>query len=575
MPDLSPRLRFSPRTIALAALVAALSAPAFAGPPAPVTYLYWAETGTANSGIWRSLATGELRERLIAPMNALSSVAIDAASGTMFVGTEGDGDATLWRTDLSGGNRVAIVEDSGLIRTIEVDGAAGKVYWSARITGSQSQISRADFDGSSPEPLLTTTLSHALGLDPLGGKMYFGRGFELHRANLDGTGEESLLDASTDVRDIEVDSTQGKLYYSTQSDLNRCELNGTGCKAIGPAAFNLEIVGSVLYYEPFSNGLWQAELDGNNPQLLWDTMLQGSWDIHPDTLEIYEPSANLWRSALDGSNRVGVIGVAGELLHDVAVDPAGARFYFSGEGDESVVQATLDGRTLVPVGGDRGIWSYIRGLDRDPVSGQLFWASLDANSSDGGDDAIGVMNADGSDAQLIVTALGEPHDVAVDGVNGKVYWTDFDGGGSISRADFDGTMVETILPGLGAGIRGIAVDPVNGKVYWTDHATDELWWADLDGADPAALPPVVTNPHDVAVAAAAGYLYWVEGIANSDALTAKIRRSNLDGTGDVDVLTGLPARTRDLTVVDHAPLYVFFDGFESGDTSSWTAATTP
>jgi hypothetical protein len=63
----------------------------------------------------------------------------------------------------------------------------------------------------------------------------------------------------------------------------------------------------------------------------------------------------------------------------------------------------------------------------------------------------------------------------------------FDSGGSIFRANLDGTGVESIAldvstPGVGFAV---AVDPLAGKLYWPNNASpvfDQLTIANLDGS---------------------------------------------------------------------------------------------
>ncbi|MEO1084934.1 MAG: hypothetical protein AAFY88_11885, partial [Acidobacteriota bacterium] len=74
------------------------------------------------------------------------------------------------------------------------------------------------------------------------------------------------------------------------------------------------------------------------------------------------------------------------------------------------------------------------------------------------------------------------------------------------------------------------------------------------------------------VDAAGGEIYWTEGISSSNNPTGRIRKAALDGSNPVDVYTGLSSLIRDLTFTTIDVGEIFADGFESGDTSGWTAA---
>ncbi len=89
---------------------------------------------------------------------------------------------------------------------------AQKVYWT---DPSSRKIQRADMDGNSVEDLVTTAPSSAsaIALDLMAGKMYFGG--DVHRANLDGSQIEVILD--TDVWGIALDLSGGKFYWADRT----------------------------------------------------------------------------------------------------------------------------------------------------------------------------------------------------------------------------------------------------------------------------------------------------------------------------------------------------------------------
>lgn len=76
---------------------------------------------------------------------------------------------------------------------------------------------------------------------------------------------------------------------------------------------------------------------------------------------------------------------------------------------------------------------------------------------------------------LSSVAIGQP----MAGPGSHVYWSDY-GTSKIQRAKLDGSNIEDLVTGVN-GPNGIAVDTLNGKVYWTDVGKIER--ADLDGAN--------------------------------------------------------------------------------------------
>ena len=124
-----------------------------------------------------------------------------------------------------------------------------------------------------------------------------------------------------------------------------------------------------------------------------------------------------------------------------------------------------------------------------------------------------------------------PNSIAIDQVNGKMYWTDT-GSDAIRRSNLDGSSPETIVSGLPSPT-GLAVDPAGGKLYWMDYSTDKLQRSDLDGSN---IEDVIVSglqmPDDLWIDPAGGKIYWVD---RGDYM---IRRANLDGSGIETVVAG-------------------------------------
>lgn len=70
--------------------------------------------------------------------------------------------------------------------------------------------------------------------------------------------------------------------------------------------------------------------------------------------------------------------------------------------------------------------------------------------------------------------------MAVDPVDGKLYWTEAFGSGRIQRSNLDGSNVEVVIPIDGPGIIGLALDLAERKIYWS---SDGIRRANLDGSN--------------------------------------------------------------------------------------------
>ena len=112
----------------------------------------------------------------------------------------------------------------------------------------------------------------------------------------------------------------------------------------------------------------------------------------------------------------------------------------------------------------------------------------------------------------------------------KVYWCT---GGSLNRANLDGTEVEELV--VNPGCTRIALDAPRGKIYWTASGDDALRRANLDGSDVEDVVTGLSDLRGVAVDIEAGKLYWtVRYLPCSDRV---IQRANLDGSNIEDLVT--------------------------------------
>ena len=186
-------------------------------------------------------------------------------------------------------------------------------------------------------------------------------------------------------------------------------------------------------------------------------------------------------------------------------------------------------------------------------------------------------NTDGSSVQDLVIGLTDATGIAVDSINGKIYFGRGTSPGKIQRANLDGSSVTDLITGM-ANVVDIALDVNNGKIYWTSNFDQKIQRANLDGSNVQDLLTGRQDPAGISVDTVNGKIYWVERVglkicrANldgssvqdlitstsglsspygleldltnskmyfSDFGTGKIQRANLDGTGMTDVLTGL------------------------------------
>jgi hypothetical protein len=153
--------------------------------------------------------------------------------------------------------------------------------------------------------------------------------------------------------------------------------------------------------------------------------------------------------------------------------------------------------------------------------------------------------ASGSNLTLISLPGGtrDPRGIAVDPVNGKIYYGD---GLSIAQMNLDGTSPTTLIP-LSSAPGDIEVDPVAGKIYFStlfSPSTNGIFSANLDGTSitpihtnaslALAMAPTTVTVNDVfnlSVDPSAGLLYWT---ADDGSVAGKIGL-NISSTGGAGI----------------------------------------
>lgn len=231
-----------------------------------------------------------------------------------------------------------------------------------------------------------------------------------------------------------------KMYWTDGSGgrIRRADLNGTGVEdlvlTVWPAGLDLDVAGRKMYWG-----------EGTNP-------------------------GRIHRANLDGSAVEDVVTQGVRSPYGVALDLAGDRIYWTSGALDSVGMARLDGSGVVT------LWTVNAfPIAVDTLSRQVYWAQVAYQ---------GVMRADlDLTNELLVHGTGWSLGLALDPCGRKIYWTDWN---EIRRADLDGGGTETfdVLPSYPSAL---ALDVVNGKLYWADSSAGEIYRANLDCSAPELL----------------------------------------------------------------------------------------
>ena len=233
--------------------------------------------------------------------------------------------------------------DAGTTRSIAIDSSAGKMYLTenaSRVDDGiprESKIHRANLDGSGLETLLVTCCIPGQGgptdiqLDPGRGKMYWlepSAAFDpierIYRANLDGTGLEILVDGLSRGLGLVVDPVERRIYWAVwDTDANDA--------TISSASLDGTHIREIAVFDAY---LFDLALDGQNRKLYWILRDPNDNPGVPDFFRIQ-------RGNLDGSNIEEL--VSGQRAANLAIDSLNEKMYWSVYPQGNIMQANLDG----------------------------------------------------------------------------------------------------------------------------------------------------------------------------------------------------------------------------------------
>ena len=239
-----------------------------------------------------------------------------------------------------------------------------------------------------------------------------------------------------------------------------------------------------MYWVDFgANKIQRANLDGSNVQDIvtgFGRPVDVTLDIvggkiywtDRDRFDHTDPAgrSSINRANLDGTNIETLILSSSSIKEYIALDIAGGKMYWTEwTGTTGKIQrANLAGNPNVE---DlvTGLTWEVRGIALDIPQGKMYW---------GDKDKLQCANLDGSNVQDLLRTV-YPRDIALHVGTGKIYWPNWNAG-KIQRANLDGSNVEDLVSGLQNPL-GIALDSLNGKMYWTDPV--KIQRANLDGSN--------------------------------------------------------------------------------------------
>ena len=193
--------------------------------------LYWTEKTGERTGRIRRANLGGTNVRLVKNLTSVpDSIALDTVNGKLYL-TNAWGKIQCLNVD--GSNfQPNLITNLDTPRNLVLDVTGGKVYWT-ETTEASGRIRRANLDGSSVQNV-ARGLVPSLSLAVANGKIYWTEGTtenagKLHRANLNGTNSKMLETLPLASTGIAVDTGRNSLYLTARSgEIHRRDLDGSG-----------------------------------------------------------------------------------------------------------------------------------------------------------------------------------------------------------------------------------------------------------------------------------------------------------------------------------------------------------
>ncbi len=261
----------------------------------------------------------------------------------------------------------------------------------------------------------------AIDTSALTSKLYWLEEGAVKRANLDGTGIETLVTVAVEHPDsLVLDIPANQLYWTDDGNntIRRATLDGTQAELLAasplaedPHGLALDHAAGRLYWGDHTKDRLQwIQLDKPTQMEADDTFGCDDDDVMALTLD-------------PRTRSLFVLNNCPKALHELDVDTDDKKVNLRDHLDNPV------------------------GLALDAAAGHLYYTERNK---------ITRCNLDGTDAQTLISTPGRQNGIALDLTNGKIYWTEANSK-KIQRANLDGTEVEDVLA-TGNNPQGLALD---------------------------------------------------------------------------------------------------------------------
>uniref|UniRef100_A0A672Q6C7 Low-density lipoprotein receptor-related protein 5-like n=1 Tax=Sinocyclocheilus grahami TaxID=75366 RepID=A0A672Q6C7_SINGR len=420
--------------------------------------------------------------------------------------------------------KVLFWQDLDQPRAIALNPAHRYMYWTD--WGEEPRIERAGMDGSSRQIIVQKQIywPNGLTIDLEEQKLYWADAklSFIHRANLDGTAREAVVEGSL-THPFALTLYEKTLYWTdwqTRS-IHACnKYTGEKRREILSGIYSPMDI-QVLGQERQPNIQTPcSERNGDCSHLCLLSPVPPFYSCAcPTGVKLKEdgktcqPGAeqvlllarrtDLRRISLDLPDFTDIVLQVSDIRHAIAIDydPVEGYVYWTDDEVRAIRRARIDGsdtQTLVT-----NEINHPDGIAVDWVARNLYW-------TDTGTDRIEVIRLNGTSRRILISEnLDEPRAIVLDPINGYMYWTDWGEMPKIERANLDGTDRVVLLNTSLGWPNGLAIDYVAGKLYWGDAKTDKIEVINVDGTNRMTILEDKL-PHIFGFTLLGEYIYWTD-----------------------------------------------------------------
>ena len=403
------------------------------------------------------------------------------------------------------------------ILDMEIDVANSKIYWSHKLSSSNSTdaygISKADLDGSNLSNIMTT-LSHYLintiYLDTSQQKIFYSiQSFDVYPAfnpkinfiNVDGSGDMTLVSGGVALGTwaIAKDNINNKFYiHRIYGDIIRLDSAGTVEATIASnisSSYSEEIIlspndGKIYFIN--TARIDKINMDGSGLENViinqYPAPMKLAYDETGNWIYWADDYNYISRIKPDGTNMERLVVYEQGGIKGFQINPAANKMNWTNDRTSlssyngKYHEANLDGtshQVLIPqLYNDNGYELLI-----DTINQQLYWLYQSSENS-----RLRSLDMDGSNEQQVHLFNFLIQKMSIDIPNQKFVWVIEDSGWKIiDRSDMDGNNIE-YLYGTGNNITALGLSA--NKIYWAEEiypGGNHLYSSSLDGSNMSNL----------------------------------------------------------------------------------------